>query len=95
MSPIDHSLEKLLAAASRSRPEPPEPPPFGFEAAFIARWRNARKEDESAWVFWLFKRATFFAIVVMTLSGAWSYFGSQSDVETTALARYAMMQFPP
>ena len=95
MKPIDRSLQKLLDAAAQRRRELPESPPFGFETAAIARWRDARKEDELALLLWLFPRATIFAVAVMILSGAWNYFGSGGSVDTTALASYAMMQLPP
>ena len=96
MNPVDRSLQKLLNAASKAHPELPESPPFGFEAAVIARWRGANNENKSTWLLWLFQRATIFAIVVMTLSGAWNhYFGSPNSEDATSLASYAMRQLPP
>ncbi len=66
-----------------------------MEAAVIAQWRDAQQEDEFALLLMLFRRGVVFAAIIMTLSGAWSYFHTQSGADPTALASYAMMQLPP
>jgi hypothetical protein len=95
MNPLDRSLQKLLAAASRAREESPGAPPFALEAAVIAHCRRPAREDEQDWLVWLHRRAVIFALVVMTLSCALNYFENWSNTSTAALARYAMMQLPP
>jgi hypothetical protein len=95
MKPVDRSLEILLAAAAKTRGVAPEAPPFGFETAFLARWRAARLEDDSAVLLWLFQRAMILAVAVMMLSGAWIYFAGGTGADTTALASYALTQLPP
>lgn len=95
MNESDHSLQKLLNAAAQVRSELPESPPFAVEAAVIAQVRSAPREDEFAALLRLFRRATVFAVVVMTLSAAWHHFGTKNSAGATALANYAMMQLPP
>jgi len=95
MNECDCQLDKLLRAAARAPNRPAEPPSPALEAAVLARWRGARNEDDPAPLFLLFRRATVFAMLLMALSGAWNYFGTNNNLETAAMASYAMMQLPP
>lgn len=96
MNKLDRPLQRLLEAASRARGEFPESPPFAVEAAVIAQMRSAPPDDDFATLLWLFRRATLFAVVVMTVSGALHYFGDKTASAGAApLANYAMMQLPP
>jgi len=95
MKESDQSLQKLLDAAAQARSELPETPPFAVEAAIIAQMRSSPRDDEFATLLWLFRRATIFAVLVMTLSGAWHHFATKNSAGATALANYAMMQLPP
>lgn len=95
MNPLDRSLQKLLAAAARAPRELAEPAPFSLEAAVIAQLRTPAPEDEFARLVPLFRYAIVFGLAMMLFSGAWNYFGSQSNSGTTALASYAITQLRP
>jgi len=95
MNDSDKLLRQLYRAAARSPGRPPAPANSALEAAVLAQWRAARKEDDPAPVLLLFRRAALLALLLTALSGAWTCLQSHDTVETTAMASYAMMQLPP
>ena len=97
MNPMDRSWQKLLKAAARARRDPAGPPavPIALESAVIAHLCNTGPEDEFARLVPLFRYAMVFGLVMVLLSGAWNYFGTESNPGATALASYAMTQMPP
>jgi hypothetical protein len=96
MNPQDDPFETLLKAASQARKPPADPLPFAVEARVLAHWRNPETEDEFALVVRLFRRAMYFALLIVVLSGAWNYLQNKSGAGTQALASYAMkLQLPP
>ena len=95
MKPVERSLEKLLKAAAKAPRRTAESVPFALETAVIAHLCNTGPEDEFAWMVPLFRYAAVFGLVMMLLSGAWNYFGSQGNPGATPLASYAMTQMPP
>jgi hypothetical protein len=96
MNPVDASLQKLLAAASSTpRPAPQEPPP-ALECAVIAQCRARHTPaSDTPFILWMFQRATLLALIIMTLSGAWNYFGNKNSPVTAALVKDALIQLPP
>ena len=95
MKQSDQTLRRLLAAAARAPIELRESPPFGFETAIIAGWRDVCEEGDFAPLLRIFRGATIAAVVVMTLTGVWNHIGDPDNGDTTALARYALLQLPP
>lgn len=68
----EQALERLLRAARRAQSETPVSMPFPLEARILAGWRSGAPEDESLLLATLFRRAVFFATVIMILSIGWS-----------------------
>lgn len=68
----EHALERLLRAARQAPSETPGSMPFPLEARILAGWRSGAPEDESLLLATLFRRAVFFAMIVMVLSIGWS-----------------------
>jgi hypothetical protein len=68
----EQALQRLLEAARRSQPEPPDALPFGLEARILAGWRAAGPEDESLLLAMLFRRAVIFAALIMVAAIGWS-----------------------
>ena len=85
MNPLDHSLQKLLDAASHARPDLPTSPPSSLQAAIVVQIRGGPAEDEFASLLRMFRQATIFAVIVMVLSGAWNYLGDNGKTGATAM----------
>jgi hypothetical protein len=98
MKPLDPLLQRLLNAAAQARQDTAEPLPFSVETRVLARWRRLETETEDDFMLLvrLFRRAMALAVLIMTLSGIWSYFQNKGDASTIALSSYAIkMQLPP
>ena len=97
MNPIDRSLQRLLDAARRARPEAPRRPPAALEQQVLARWRSAPAEEDFTLLFGLFRQAAICAVIIMTLSAGWTWFHTRNETSAAvALANYALtLQEPP
>jgi hypothetical protein len=73
MKKSDHSLDRLLRAATLHRPAAVTEPPFGFTTRVLAGWLASPCRDRAGLETLWFRRAFLCAFAIMAISVSWSY----------------------